>query len=582
MFRATSRLMLLALAALAVPAAFSQAVSFSKSDVPNYSLYHADFNSDGREDFILTAYASANCPSSDFALVLSTGDGAYAPPVCYALPSGSADYIAIGDFNNDGSPDLIVGNGTKTIYEYLGSPSGTLHLHATLVAAVEVEGIVAADVNHDGKIDLLFVGSDYNLHVWFGKGDGTFTPGPDTPMAVPGGLSIGDFDGDGNADVVSQANGEGGNAIQVFYGDGKGHFTAMPYFNDDTVYATYDLNGDGRMDLVGNPFDFSINGSKYYKIVKVRYGNANRTFTTRRIKLGNCSLGWPPAIADFNGDGINDIAVVEGSDCQGDGPDTFNVMLGNGDGTYQPEQVIYTGTTSAELLYATFPLRGNRDSKADLLLFEEDPSGGTSFLFLNTTTGNFPACSPLDSFTGITLCSPTTTVVPSSPVKFSIGAANQTPGRDVQVWIDGKKVGENLKGAFSYYTFLDASFNLSAGKHSVTVYSAGWDNLLESFTFPLTVGSTTCVPPDSPGVNVCRPLNKSTVDSSVLAWAAGTVTGKIARMDVWVDGVKKYSIHGSNTLKTNLSLDSGTHKFTYDIVNTDGKKWMRTVYATVQ
>jgi len=579
MFRATSCLMLLALAAL-VPAAFSQAVSFSKSEVPNYSSYHADFNSDGREDFVMAAYASANCPSSDFALVLSTGDGAYAPPVCYALPSGSASYFAIGDFNNDGNPDLIVGNGTKTLYEYLGSASGALHLHATLHLPISLYGIVTADVNHDGKIDLVFDGDDTNLHVWFGNGDGTFTPGPSSHIDVPGDLSMGDFDGDGNADVVSQFN-EEGNAIQVLYGDGAGHFTATPYFSDDTFYATYDLNGDGRMDLVEDPNDFSINGSRYYKVVKVRYGNANRTFTTRKIKLTNCTAsGFPPAIADFNGDGINDIAVVEASGCHGDGPDTFNVMLGNGDGTYQPEQVIYTGTSS-EFLYATFPLRGNRDSKANLLLFDQYPSVTTSLLFLNTTTGNFPACSPPDSFTGITLCSPTATVVPSSPVKFSIGAANQTPGRDVQVWVDGKKVGENLKGAFSYYTFLDASYNLSAGKHSVTVYSAGWDDLLESFTFPLTVGSTSCTPPDSPGVNVCSPLNKSTVDSPVLAWAGGTVTGHISRMDVWVDGVRKYSTHDSNMLKTKISLASGTHKFAYYVVNSAGQKWEQTVYATV-
>jgi hypothetical protein len=50
----------------------------------------------------------------------------------------------------------------------------------------------------------------------------------------------------------------------------------------------------------------------------------------------------------------------------------------------------------------------------------------------------------------------------------------------VEVWIDGNKMGEQLKPAFSYYTFLDASYNLAAGKHNVTVYSAGWDNLLES------------------------------------------------------------------------------------------------------
>jgi len=41
-----------------------------------------------------------------------------------------------------------------------------------------VTTLAAADVNHDGKIDLLFDGGDNNLWVWFGNGDGTFTPGP--------------------------------------------------------------------------------------------------------------------------------------------------------------------------------------------------------------------------------------------------------------------------------------------------------------------------------------------------------------------------------------------------------------------
>jgi len=131
MFRATSRLMLLALAALAVPAAFSQAVSFSKSDVPNYSLYHADFNSMGREDFILTAYASANCPSSEFRSGSVHRGWSICSTVCYALPSGSADYIAIGDFNNDGSPDLIVGMGPKqsmSIWKPFGYAASACHI----------------------------------------------------------------------------------------------------------------------------------------------------------------------------------------------------------------------------------------------------------------------------------------------------------------------------------------------------------------------------------------------------------------------------------------------------------------------
>jgi hypothetical protein len=53
-------------------------------------------------------------------------------------------------------------------------------------------------------------------------------------------------------------------------------------------------------------------------------------------------------------------------------------------------------------------------------------------------------------------------------------------------------------------------------------------------------------------------------------------------MEVWVDGVKKYSTYGSDTLKTNISLAAGTHTFTYYIVNTAGQKWEQTVVATVQ
>jgi hypothetical protein len=580
MLRHSSRLALVVTCmALSIPIAFSQAVSFTTFSSPyfDYSL-HADFNSDGREDF----FTSIGCANSSFGLALSTGDGTYAPPVCYALPNGaSADYLAIGDFNGDGNADVIVSSQTNTIYEYLGSPSGTLRFHRSFVAPTGVSTLAAADVNHDGKIDLLFCGADNNLWVWFGNGDGTFTPGPATPMGVVGWLLMGDFDGDGKADILSEAGGEGGTAYQAFYGDGAGHFQASKVWVEYVDYAIYDLNGDGRSDLVGQPFVFSINGNTYYNKVRVLYGNANRTFTQREITLANCDAwGSPPAAADLNGDGINDIAVVEASDCKGTAPDTFDVLLGNPDGSYQHEQAIYAGGSN-ETLDGISVLRADRNTKPDLTL--SHASGGSSnLLFQNTTVGDFPACNAPNAYTGITLCAPTTTVVGSSPVQFSIGAANQTPGRKVEVWIDGKKMSQQLKGAFSYYTFLDATYQLSNGNHTVTVFSAGWDNLLQEFAFPLTVGSTSCAFPSAPGVNVCSPLNHATVDSPVLAWASGTVTGTVARMEVWVDGVKKHTTYGTNTMKTNLSLGSGTHTFVYYIVNTAGQKWKRTAYATVR
>jgi hypothetical protein len=104
--------------------------------------------------------------------------------------------------------------------------------------------------------------------------------------------------------------------------------------------------------------------------------------------------------------------------------------------------------------------------------------------------------------------------------------------------------------------------------------------MIEKFSFPLTVGNTSCAPPTTAGVNVCSPLYHASVGSSVLAWAAGTVTGTPAGMTVWVDGAQKATAPGT-TINTNLSLASGTHKFTYVIANTAGQKWQRTVYAAV-
>src|ERR1700730_11574878 len=442
MLRVNSRLLLLALISMAaVPAAFSQAVSFSPSVMQNLSQVHADFNSDGEEDFI----SSAGCSGNGFSLVLSNGNGTYAPPVCYSVPGTTVYAFAIGDYNNDGNTDVIVSNGTNHFFQFLGSASGKLHLQADYFTTYTIDAVAAADVNHDGRIDLLFNCyncSDTNLHVWFGNRDGGFTTGPDTPMSATalGYLSVGDFDGDGKADVLGQSCFASSCTHQVLYGDSAGHFQASTPFTDHVGYTAYDLNDDGKMDLVGVPYDSYVGGVTYSNQVKLLYGSATRTFTPGTVTLKNCTdSGVPIAVSDFNGDGINDILVVEASDCKGTKPETVNVLLGNVDGTYQPEQVVYTGTDT-ELLTQPTVLRANRDTKPDFLLLEQQPpttaQPNPQILFENTTSGNFP----------------TGTVVSGSPVQFTIGSANQTAGRKVEVWIDGKKASEQLKHAFSYYS----------------------------------------------------------------------------------------------------------------------------------
>ena len=100
-------------------------------------------------------------------------------------------------------------------------------------------------------------------------------------------------------------------------------------------------------------------------------------------------------------------------------------------------------------------------------------------------------------------------------------------------------------------------------------------------SYTISTGSG-CSAPGSPGVTVCKPVNGSTVGSPVSVLASATVTGTISRMEVWVDGTKKFSTFNSRTLSTSLSLAAGSHTFAFYAVNTAGAKWTKTVNATVR
>jgi hypothetical protein len=94
--------------------------------------------------------------------------------------------------------------------------------------------------------------------------------------------------------------------------------------------------------------------------------------------------------------------------------------------------------------------------------------------------------------------------------------------------------------------------------------------------------STACSAPSSNGVHICAPTSGSTVSSPVLVEASATVTGTVARMELWVDGVKKYTGVSSKQLNTTVSLAAGPHRLAILAVNTAGQKWENAVDATVK
>ncbi len=154
--------------------------------------------------------------------------------------------------------------------------------------------------------------------------------------------------------------------------------------------------------------------------------------------------------------------------------------------------------------------------------------------------------------------------------------------RDVQIWIDGKKQAEQLPGAFSNYSFLNATLPVAAGSHRLAILAVGWDGSTESKVSTLDVtSSSSCSAPTSAGVHVCLPASGSSVSSPVQVQATSKVTGTIASMQLWVDGVNKYS-SASTTLNTSVSLAAGSHRFAVLATNTAGQKWESAIDATVQ
>jgi hypothetical protein len=198
---------------LLLVSAFSsaQTVTYSSNQAPSKGIptAQADINGDGILDIVSLPLSNAGV--FGFYLTLSNSDGTYKAPIFYASPYNSlVGGVALGDFNNDGSVDVVIICGLRSYCIYLNHGDGTLRkswnfsMQPSGVRSALFD-IVTADFNRDGKPDLLFSDSWNGLELVNGHGDGTFSA-PVTIATITanpwaGGLSIGDYDSDGNADL---------------------------------------------------------------------------------------------------------------------------------------------------------------------------------------------------------------------------------------------------------------------------------------------------------------------------------------------------------------------------------------------
>ncbi|NYF78510.1 FG-GAP repeat domain-containing protein [Granulicella arctica] len=193
----------------------------------------ADFNHDGIPDMAeATTPAKGQTGPSILTLSLGLPNGSFQPTAIKLVLDHTPHCIVTGDFNHDGTPDLIIGSEDGTVQLVLGDGNGGLSPARTIAHLDSVVSIAVADLNHDGIPDLAI--TDWrasNVTVLLGNGTGAFHPTFSAPLRMGGTtphLAIADFNGDGIPDLAVVYDEDDGDTYDVLLGNGTGVFTPAP------------------------------------------------------------------------------------------------------------------------------------------------------------------------------------------------------------------------------------------------------------------------------------------------------------------------------------------------------------------
>lgn len=428
-------------------------VTYTSGDTSTLSIANGDFNKDGILDLVTVN-------ASTLSFYKGLGSGKFANPVNQTLSSNLGQVVA-ADFNRNGTLDLAIAStasasSSGVITILLGNNNGTFTQGTNVTVNGVPNHIVLADFNGDHLPDIaasVCNTSTCTTQVFLGQGNGTFKLS--TTLSYGGEAVVaGDFNADGHQDLAVL----GGNQLALYLGNGNGTFQS-PHLASQNAAISLAVGDfyNNRIQSLAVLTEALNNGNFNYYVATARYLNGALVVTSPQ--LASTSQFYHDLVAgDLNGDFKDDIVLVGGEKFGGGALVAY--MLGNGNGTFQ-NAVTLTGYGQAEEL--PFVRDIDLDARHDIGAawtngYVVNGGGADVFLNTNSTTNCTP---PKPNALTVHICAPSSGQTVGQTFTFK-GAGNAWNGiaKRIELWIDGKKIGQNLEDQ------LNVTATLARGPHT--------------------------------------------------------------------------------------------------------------------